>query len=294
VKQQNETHKYFNSHASDWNEQSKRTSYNTISDRNWTVTDSLQRHGQVNDFLDVGCGSGQLVIEVAKKVSNAIGIDFSSEMIRISKENAKNEGSTAIFKHSSVFDYQVSLESFDLISAQGFIEYISESQLSDFINFCGQSLRPNGIAVVGSRNRLFNVVSMNGYTTMESELGTLPQLINESILIQSTENQDSLLTALSSFHSESRHPVSHPFTGVDVATRFQYTPSELIAKFNKANLTPQRIYPINFQPIPQSILGNIKWAEVKDKIAGLVAMSQEELHQFVPFSSSFVLALKKI
>ncbi len=293
MNQQKETHQYFNSHANDWNEQSQKINYNTILDRNWTVTDSCERHGRVKDFLDVGCGTGQLTIQLAEKVSNSTGIDFALDMIRISQENATNSGSSATFKHCSVFEFKCAPESFDLISAQGFIEYISESELNSFIDFCSRSLKPNGVAVVGSRNRLFNIVSMNEYTSMESELGTLTQLADESILIQSSNSQNTLFNELESTHLQSRHPVSHPFTGVKVATRFQYTPGELIAKFKAAGLLPQRIYPINFQPIPQTLLSIDHWAQVKDKIASLVAMSPEDWHQFVPFSSSFVLALKK-
>jgi 2-polyprenyl-3-methyl-5-hydroxy-6-metoxy-1,4-benzoquinol methylase len=294
MEQKEQTQKYFDLHASDWNEQSKKTSYNTIADRNWTVTDSCAHHGQVKDFLDVGCGSGQLVIQIAEKGVNSIGIDFAPEMIRVSQDNAKNLISNATFKQCSVFDYQCFPNSFDLVSAQGFIEYISESELNSFIDFCGRSLRPNGVAVIGSRNRLFNVISMNGYTEMELKLGTLTQLIEESTLIQNTETQNSLFEVLNNTHFASRHPVSHPFTGVSVTTRFQYTPSELIAKFKTVGLAPQRIYPINFQPIPQSLLAINEWAKVKDQIASLVSKSPRESHQFVPFSSSFVLALKKI
>jgi 2-polyprenyl-3-methyl-5-hydroxy-6-metoxy-1,4-benzoquinol methylase len=294
MEQQEQTQKYFDLHASDWNEQSKKTSYNTIADRNWTVIDSCAHHGQVKDFLDVGCGSGQLVIQIAEKGVNSIGIDFAPEMIRVSQDNAKNLISNATFKQCSVFDYQCFPNSFDLVSAQGFIEYISESELNSFIDFCGRSLRPNGVAVIGSRNRLFNVISMNGYTEMELKLGTLTQLIEESTLIQNTETQNSLFEVLNNTHFASRHPVSHPFTGVSVTTRFQYTPSELIAKFKTVGLAPQRIYPINFQPIPQSLLAINEWAKVKDQIASLISKSPRESHQFVPFSSSFVLALKKL
>ena len=294
MEQQKQTQKYFDLHANDWNEQSEKTGYNTIADRNWTVADSCDHHGQVRDFLDVGCGSGQLVIQIAEKVVNSVGIDFAPEMIRISKENAKNLSSNAIFEQCSVFEYQSAPNSYDLISAQGFIEYISESELDTFIDFCGQSLRLNGVAVVGSRNRLFNVVSMNGHTGMELELGTMTQLINESVLIQSAETQHSLFEILSNTPFASRHPVSHPFTGVEVTTRFQYTPSELIAKFKKVGLVPQKIYPINFQLIPQSLLAIYEWAQIKDQVASLVSKSPRESHQFVPFSSSFVLALKKI
>ena len=105
IKQQDQTQKYFNLHANNWNEQAKWPSYNTIIDRNNAVIDCFQNHGQVRDFLDVGCGSGQLVIEVAEHDVNSVGIDFALEMIKICKAKSDTAKSKAIFEHCSVFDY---------------------------------------------------------------------------------------------------------------------------------------------------------------------------------------------
>jgi len=294
MNQQDQTQKYFNLHARDWNEKSTQSNYNTIIDRNSAVVNSVHRHGQVKDFLDVGCGSGQLSIQIAELGINSTGIDFAPEMIALCETNKKSTRSKAVFWQVSVFDYQVPFDSLDLISAQGFIEYISVKELDQFIEFCRKALRVGGVAVVGSRNRLFNAFSLNGYTAMEAELGTIPQLVSESMTIQSAESQNSLFQALRKTSFNADHPVSHPFTGVAVTTRFQYTPSELIRKFERAGFEPQKIYPINFQPLPQALLSNSTWAELKDKISNFVSTSSEKSHQFVPFSSSFVLAMGKV
>lgn len=293
MKQQEQTFQHFNLNAKDWNEQAKSTNYNTIVDRNNAVIDSVRAHGRVKDFLDVGCGSGQLALQIADLGITSTGIDFAPEMIALCEENKSAKGSTAIFNQVSVFDCKASPNSIDVISAQGFIEYISVNELHQFIEFCGESLRTGGLAVVGSRNRLFNVFSLNDYTAMEAELGTIPQLVFEAMNIQRAQSLTSLFEALKkSFDAD--HPVSHPFTGVKVATRYQYTPSELIKKFEKAGFEPEKIYPINFQPIPQSLLSNGMWAELKDGVSNFVSNSSDKGFQFIPFSSSFVLAMKKI
>lgn len=293
MKQQEQTKNYFNSHATAWNEQAKQLSYNTIVDRNSAVIDSLRAHGSVKNFLDVGCGTGQLTIEVASTGATATGIDFAPEMIKICKEAAGASKSTAKFVQSSVFDFSPDFNSFDLISAQGFIEYISERELEIFIKFVGETLRSNGIAVIGSRNRLFNIFSLNEYTKLEESLGTSSNLILESTLIQLAKSQESLFDELERQDFHSKQPVSHPNTGIEVTTRFQYSPSELIRKFKKADLYPIKIYPVNFQPIPQSLLTETAWSNVKDQLANQVSHLPLRPHQLVPFSSSFVLAVKK-
>ena len=293
MKQQIQTQKYFGSEAERWDAQAKKLEYNTIMDRNNTVLDSFRRHGNVTNFLDVGCGTGQLTIQIADLGVAAVGIDFAPEMIDVCRKNSKVANSTANFNCASVFDYKFTADSLDLVSAQGFIEYISESELTEFIKILSQILKKNGTAVVGSRNRLFNVVSMNEYTQMEIEIGAIPHLIAESISVQMSPSQQSLFETLNQFSFEMERPKSHPNTGIDVTTRHQYTPSELIARFRNADLTPSQIYPINFHPVPQSLLSDEKLLLIKDQLSSSIANDYSTSHQFVPFSSSFVIAFTK-
>jgi 2-polyprenyl-3-methyl-5-hydroxy-6-metoxy-1,4-benzoquinol methylase len=43
-------------------------------------------------FLDVGCGSGIYAVELAKRGARVVGVDFSEEMIKLSKERARSAG----------------------------------------------------------------------------------------------------------------------------------------------------------------------------------------------------------
>ena len=291
--QQFETQKFFGNEANRWDAQAKKIQYNTIVDRNNTVIDSLRRHGNVTNFLDVGCGTGQLTIQIADLGVTALGIDFAPEMIDVCRKNSKEANSTAKFNCASIFDFDLTADSLDLVSAQGFIEYISESELTKFIEILGRCLKKSGTAVVGSRNRLFNIVSMNEYTQLEIEIGAVPHLIAEAIAVQVSPSHQSLFETLTHFNSNLDRPKSHPNTGIDVTTRYQYTPSELIAYFRKADLIPCQIYPINYHPIPQSLLSDEKLSLIKDQLSSIVASDFTTSHQFVPFSSSFVIAFTK-
>ena len=200
MKQQSQTQQYFDNEAKRWDEQARKTQYNTITDRNNSVLDSLRRHGKVGSFLDVGCGTGQLTIEIANLGVDAVGIDFAPEMIEICHKNSTKSKSTANFSCTSIFNYQIVANSFDLVSAQGFIEYISESELNSFIEIVRHILRKNGVVVVGSRNRLFNLVSLNEYTQLEVEIGAVPDLLAEAIAVQMSPSQQSLFKTLSQFN----------------------------------------------------------------------------------------------
>ena len=291
--QQFETQKFFGNEANRWDAQARKIQYNTIVDRNNTVIDSLRRHGNVKNFLDVGCGTGQLTIQIADLGVTALGIDFAPEMIDVCRKNSKEANSTAKFNCASIFDFNLTADSLDLVSAQGFIEYISESELTKFIEILGRCLKKSGTAVVGSRNRLFNIVSMNEYTQLEIEIGAVPHLIAEAIAVQVSPSHQSLFETLNHLNSNLDRPKSHPNTGIDVTTRYQYTPSELIAYFRKADLIPCQIYPINYHPIPQSLLSDEKLSLIKDQLSSIVASDFTTSHQFVPFSSSFVIAFTK-
>ena len=138
----------------------------------------------MSDFLDVGCGTGQLAIQVAKLGIRSVGLDFAPDMIRIAEENNKKENANALFVCSSLFDAQYAPASYDVISAQGVIEYISLDELEVFFGLCSTALRAGGSLALASRNRLFNVVSLNSFTKMEMELGIMDLLIKEAICLQ--------------------------------------------------------------------------------------------------------------
>ena len=58
---------FFRAHADDWRKKAEQTGLSTvniIAQRNACVLRCLERMGSAKKFLDVGCGTGELVIEV--------------------------------------------------------------------------------------------------------------------------------------------------------------------------------------------------------------------------------------
>ena len=110
-------------------------------------------------IIDIGCGTGELVFEISKKNINSLGVDFSEKMISQCK---KYSNKFSNFLCSDVLNLSLS-KKYDLMSANGFIEYISLNQLNKFLKNSPQILSKNAVIIFSVRNRLFNVLSLNQF-----------------------------------------------------------------------------------------------------------------------------------
>lgn len=74
--------------------------------------------------LDLGCGTGQSAGPFIEKGCNVIGIDISSKMLKIAKENHKFQ---ELYKHNiekGVKEVGLKKDSFDIVIAVGILEFI--------------------------------------------------------------------------------------------------------------------------------------------------------------------------
>lgn len=65
-------------------------------DRTAKLINELVKPNSKDIILDIGCGTGNQLIELSKKIKLAIGIDISEGMIKQAKENVKREGKNNI------------------------------------------------------------------------------------------------------------------------------------------------------------------------------------------------------
>ena len=289
MNQQAQTLDYFNANALDWNSKANDKEYSVIENRHNAVLETLKKFPPKSTLLDVGCGTGQLAIEASKRGWTALGVDFAPEMIEICNQNKKIENSDAVFQCSSIFDSDLTPNSFDVISAQGFIEYISLQQLDSFIDITRKLLRPKGRIAIGSRNRLFNLHSLNEFTELESALGTIDKIVQESVVLQKSHTQEEAISALKKLSYEYEQPTEHPLTGIKVDTRYQFTPSDLITRLAKHNFRAESVYPVHLHPLPISLLKNQAALTIHRQLANLASSEFIGEHKLVPYSSSFVI-----
>ncbi len=289
--QQQETWRYFSNSAAEWRKKAEGSlpiRVNVINQRNDFVLAVALRLPALKRSLDVGCGTGELVCALAKAGVKAVGVDFAAEMCALSQAKAENEGlAEAKFVHASIFDYKPGEEKFDLISANGFIEYISEPQLRDFIAHAKSLLTPGGALVLGSRNRLFNCFSLNEYTSIELSRGVYEKLIAEAMIFTQTAGVEDVIAQLLAAADLLPSIDSHPRTGIGVSTRNQYTPGELVRLLAEAELTIKQIYPIHYHVAISRFAREHPESHVE--IANHMQKYAPECHYLIPFASSFML-----
>lgn len=289
LSQQNDALKYFRRYAKEWCKRSlSYDSYevNIIQQRNKYVLDVISSRSTTKSTLDVGCGTGHLVLEIAKRGINAIGIDFAEEMIKYANKQKSEYGvDAATFECRSIFECDFGVDVFDAISANGFIEYISLEQLNEFLDFVFKSLRSEGSLILSSRNRLFNVFSLNEFTEFEIKENTALILLKEALMLVMSPNYESLL-------EEEVVPLRYthenqPNTGIDVSIRYQYTPVQLLKLMNNKGFTVRHFHPIHIHGVVPSF--KEKEPQVHAVISNLLQEYSDKCGILIPFSTSFMI-----
>ncbi|MBN1119525.1 MAG: methyltransferase domain-containing protein [Anaerolineae bacterium] len=287
-KQQIQTLDYFKKHAGEWKEKAASDSerrFNVIKYRNQYVLDVVASRAATRSVLDVGCGTGDLVCDIAGMGIPATGLDFSDEMIDLAQKEASQRNlPTADFICQSIFDYDFSSNTFDVIAANGFIEYISYDERDRFFELAYQGLNPGGSLVVGSRNRLFNLFSLNSYTEKEISQGTAAQLLAEAVAIAAAPD----ITQLADLETAPLQPMDteHTDTGIGVTTRYQYTPVQLMRLLNARGFSVRQIFPVHIHGVNPAFKG--LHPEVHFSIAMLLQDYGYDHPSLIPYSSTFM------
>lgn len=291
--QQEETLRYFKANAEGWQKKAKASgegTANIIQQRNGYVIGVIKDRRETRSILDIGCGTGDLVCDAAREGIDATGVDFAKDMIELALNHAKEEQlENAHFECCSIFDFDFSNQKFDVISANGFIEYISQQELNDFLNLVYDALTPDGSFVLGSRNRLFNLFSLNTYTSRELNESNGEALLKESIALASGKKIEEIYRMETA--PLQKPDTQHTKTGIDVTTRFQFTPLQLVKILNDKGFKTLDIYPVHIHSVPP--IFKDKHPEIHASIANLLQAYARQCLEMVPFSSSFMLHTQK-
>jgi len=292
-KHRTEVLNFFNKYAENWKikaGQNTEDEVNVINQRNNYVVQVIIERDKTDLFLDVGCGTGDLVCKIAKKGITAIGVDFSKEMIMIAEENANDHNlEKTSFKCCSIFDYNFEPSKYDVISANGFIEYISYDEFNMFLEMSLKALTCGGSLVLGSRNRLFNIISLNKFTEDEIKENMVDFLLMEAIqIIKSNDIEELVGIRTVPFQKEAK---KHQQTGIKVTTRYQYTPGQLINMLKDKGFEPVEIYPIHIHGVLPEFKN--KYPSIHGNISNFLQRYARENMSLIPQSSSFMIHSKK-
>ena len=127
----------------------------------------IGRFGARGPVLDVGCGTGELVIALLKQKRRTVGIDVSGRMIDIARRNLTRSRISAdpakTFIASDLDQFRPAGRAvFRAATALGLLEYLETD--GALFAFLRRVLARRGLAFVECRNKFFNLFSQNRYT----------------------------------------------------------------------------------------------------------------------------------
>ena len=128
---------------------------------------------ELNDYLDIACGTGNVTIRVAKYFKNIYGVDLSEDMLREAFDKFKEARIKGKIICQDMTELSLNKE-FDLItSVLDSTNYITDlNDLQNYFNGVYNHLKSNGIFIfdVNSYYKLSEILGNNIYTYSEEEV----------------------------------------------------------------------------------------------------------------------------
>lgn len=107
------------------------------------------------DILDIGCGTGTLLLEAEKmlgKTGKLVGLDPEPEMVRQANKKAAKIGSSVKFEAGSIEDIPFPKESFDAVISSLMFHHLSEEQKTAGLAELIRVLKPHGRLLIMDLN----------------------------------------------------------------------------------------------------------------------------------------------
>lgn len=128
---------------------------------------------ELNDYLDIACGTGNVTIRIAKYFKNIYGVDLSEDMLREAFDKFKEARIKGKIICQDMTELALNRE-FDLItSVLDSTNYITDlNDLQNYFNGVYNHLKSNGIFIfdVNSYYKLSEILGNNIYTYSEEEV----------------------------------------------------------------------------------------------------------------------------
>lgn len=101
------------------------------------------------NLVDIGCGSGVFMITAIEQGKYAIGVDYSSLMIKIAQKNLRKFPSNSYkLVRANAFDLPCRDNSVDIVLASGLTEYLTPDEVISFFAEVKRVLKKKGQAII--------------------------------------------------------------------------------------------------------------------------------------------------
>ncbi len=244
---------FFSDSAADWVNYSyfgKGRIYPTARHRSDVVCNILKTLQPGTFITDLGCGAGQLAQRMAEIGHTVSAFDQSEKMIQLANEQ-KASLPTEIadrisFSVADIDNVPADLPPQDAVTCMGVLGYLeTDAQL---FKPAVEALKPGGLFLVSTRNRLFNVVSFSHRTISEIDGGNAGRLVDEITRLSTPITREqvkhiaenlilsgqAILESLKS--PESPEPADAAPVGTTAIEARQHTPMEIVEQGRRHGL----------------------------------------------------------
>ncbi len=98
--------------------------------------------------LDMGCGTGNITLELAERGYDMIGLDASPEMLEIAMEKAREQEKEILFLHQDMTEFELYGTVGAIVCALDGVNYLTEDgQLEQMLRLLHYYLDPGGIFI---------------------------------------------------------------------------------------------------------------------------------------------------
>lgn len=154
---------------------------------------------KTDNVLDIGCGPGDITLEIAGKAKSVHGIDISAGMIEAAKQKANSQNiATAKFSKADLFNESFQNNSFDTISAFNVLHYVHEKK--DFYRRIHELLKPNGLFISSTACLRERVSLLRFLLSALTAFNLVPKTIFYKTTELETEIKEAGFTILESFN----------------------------------------------------------------------------------------------
>ena len=112
---------------------------------------------RANKILEIGCGTGMLLLQLAQEVSEYVGTDFSSESLRLLQDKIHYYGlkNVKLIQCDAIDIADINNNNFDLIILNSVVQYFpNATYLTKVIESALELLSPSGIIFIGDIRNL--------------------------------------------------------------------------------------------------------------------------------------------
>lgn len=183
MEMKNEVKNYFEVNAEAWLlDAYERSGFNypTPQHRLRIVKEIIQQRNEIKNVIDLGCGGGDVTLELAKSGFDVLAVDQSEKMLEHTAKvlnNMPDEVKARVKLEKSSIESFVAKD-YDSMLSMGVIGYMPSDDV--LFELASKVLRKGGYYIVSFRNRLFNLYSISDRTLRESNEGNLERLVKEA------------------------------------------------------------------------------------------------------------------